>query len=470
MADFVSILNPIEREPLQQAGQNALNGERDAENGSMTMLCQNNRDAHEPAASDGNAGPGRVETAGGFKTRRQSTISTGTAGEVLPTIKEEVISHRTGAIVTPRGTGSRSYSTNGIPNSPYTPSRARTRAGTMQLESNTPTRNRAGTIGTNRGGNRTHGRSRTMSALAPEFRPSMTVMQGYGPNMRAILSPPRSITPLYAVVNPGQEYCNNPNPSFHPPSFTTPSVSFSSDSSGLTSIGEMEAVTTGPYVVDIEIERALSGANPHWPHFLASAFQGVHECDDYFAVVIPFIANCTFILKSTLDLNYLREALTSEHFPQAAQVVSKLVFPKFYWFSGVNSNRQSNPYMGFLLSLPNIEELTLTLHTAGLTAPMYTDAEVARMEARNGDSELVRDLKVLTLKQIIAHYDLGRLLECNRLRVVNLQCIDSPMVAHFSKTADPVSVVVELVAHLEQGFFARYGRRVAVNAQLVTPN
>jgi hypothetical protein len=56
-------------------------------------------------------------------------------------------------------------------------------------------------------------------------------------------------------------------------------------------------------------------------------------------------------------------------------------FPGFYWFSGVAHNRLHNPYFQMLASLPNVEEVSFTVHTTGVTTSAFGEREMMRLEA-----------------------------------------------------------------------------------------
>ena len=69
--------------------------------------------------------------------------------------------------------------------------------------------------------------------------------------------------------------------------------------------------------------------------------------------------------------------------PNLRHAFPKLQVPKFYWFSGIGSNRLHNPCMQLARTLPNLRVMTITLHPAGLTNHRWAEREMLEMERTN---------------------------------------------------------------------------------------
>jgi hypothetical protein len=203
------------------------------------------------------------------------------------------------------------------------------------------------------------------------------------------------------------------------------------------------------------------------PAFLAH-FAHLTTEDDYYTHVLPYLSTCTLVIDSAPDLNWLHAFLTSPGYPQAMHAITKVAFPQMYWFSGVGGNRQANPFLVFLSRLPAVQEVTLTLHTAGLTGSAYSERDRVRME--EADFERSKMLKVLPVQSVVRHYDLARLFECRGLRVVRLHCVTSEMVSYYARQAgEPLDTFREVVAWVKRGFRDASERDVVVEAAVVTP-
>ncbi|KAF2279650.1 uncharacterized protein EI97DRAFT_482329 [Westerdykella ornata] len=231
-------------------------------------------------------------------------------------------------------------------------------------------------------------------------------------------------------------------------------------------IEESQAIPTGNFLVDLERERTALGAHPNRPQFL-SHFGLVASEDDYYRQVLPYIGRCSFVLKSSADIDYLHDILCSPALPQAIRAISNLVMPKMYWFSGVRENRKANPFLVFMSRLPEVREVTITFHTGGLTGSAFTERDRLRIEAEDLDRS--KQLKVLRLNEIIRFYDLPRLFDCKSLRKINLQCITSDMVSRYTKGGHPLAPFMELVGWVRQGFVDVNGYPIEVTATIVNP-
>lgn len=165
------------------------------------------------------------------------------------------------------------------------------------------------------------------------------------------------------------------------------------------------------------------------------------------------------------DINFLTAMLKSPNFPDAFQTITKLSLSKLYWFSGIQHNRNTNPALAFATFLPNLSEIWITFHTAGLTASAWSERERLRLEPMEFDKS--KQLKVLRLDNVIRHYDLERLLDCKNVKVIHLEVIESEMVAFYTKVGDPLSPLRDLIHWLERGFNNRHGKHVHIEAHII---
>jgi hypothetical protein len=174
-------------------------------------------------------------------------------------------------------------------------------------------------------------------------------------------------------------------------------------------------------------------------------------------------------MESASDVQYLKVFLRAEQrFPHVQRAVTKVSFPKFYWFSGVNSNRSQNPYIVTAAHMSYLEEITLGFHTAGLTCSVFGEKE--RMKLELTDLVKSKELRPLSCKDIVAKYGLLGLFACPRLQAVHLNCIDSDMVAYYCKTSNPTNVVHELAEWLKNEFKRRCGKDIVVTVGFTGAN
>jgi hypothetical protein len=198
--------------------------------------------------------------------------------------------------------------------------------------------------------------------------------------------------------------------------------------------------------------------------FLQQHLGDIADEDRYTNIVLPYIASCTFEIASTLDINFMVAMLKSDSLPGMHKVVTKLAYPRFYWFSGVSNNRKSCPSLAFAASLPAVQELSITFHTAGLTTSAYNERERIRLEAT--DLEKSKQLRVLRLDDVVKRYDLARIFDCPRLTHVHLECINSEMVVFFARAADPLGPFRDLVHWIQRGYFDTHHHQIAVTSSV----
>ena len=175
---------------------------------------------------------------------------------------------------------------------------------------------------------------------------------------------------------------------------------------------------------------------------------------------------CTFVIASTSDVTYMGAMLASPALPDLRHAVTKLQFPKFYWFSGIGSNRAHNPCMQLARTLPNLRVMTITLHPAGLTNHRWAEREMLEMERTNLEGSKERIL--LPLGEVVRFFEFNALSDCAGLLSLHLEYIESPMVAHFCKAENPVEVFYALRTYLEQRFARTHRHEVTVTSNIVT--
>jgi hypothetical protein len=232
-----------------------------------------------------------------------------------------------------------------------------------------------------------------------------------------------------------------------------------------TNISSEQHLYSRPKTIIVENERTRVGNDPSRPYFL-SRFPPARSTEDY-QNVLNYLSKCTFVIDSNPGLNYMHAFLNSPHYPHAAHAIHTVYFPKMYWFSGVSHNRKENPFLAFLTRLPAIQEVTITFHTAGLTASAYNERDRLRFEAT--DLEKSKVLKVIRLPDLTRHYGLNQLFACKTLKTVHLECVESEMVAYFTRHGDPLSPFRDLIHWIQQGFRDAHGTEVQVDAKIIAP-
>jgi hypothetical protein len=205
------------------------------------------------------------------------------------------------------------------------------------------------------------------------------------------------------------------------------------------------------------------------PNFIPNSTVMSFDHATWHTAILPQLAATTFIMESGADVQWLKQFLMAEHrFPQAYQVITKISFPNFHWFSGVSSNRTQNPYIVTAAHLNYLQELTLNFHTAGLTMSVFGEKE--RMQLEKQDLPKSKELRPLAINDVVAKYGLDGLFMCGNLHTIHLTCIDSDLVAYFCKISNPVSVVHDLADYIKEGFIRRHSKVVVVNVEITGAN
>lgn len=211
--------------------------------------------------------------------------------------------------------------------------------------------------------------------------------------------------------------------------------------------------------VDITSEREDVAALPDRPLFLHGVRYEPTEPRIWFEEFLPLLSKYTFVISSTADVTYSGSIFGSAALPHIYSAVTKVELPKFYWFSGVALNRHHNPYLRLCSNLPNLQELSLTFHTAGLTKPRWAEHQISPLE--QSQSEAVKERILLPLREVVLRYELDAVFAFGSLRRLQLCYIESEMTAYFCKVGSPLDVLEEMNTYLGQGF-AHRGLRVVL--------
>lgn len=218
-------------------------------------------------------------------------------------------------------------------------------------------------------------------------------------------------------------------------------------------------------MIDITVERENFTSSPDRPAFLKGVVFSSTNASTWYGKVLPYLANCTFVVASTTDVTYLGEILASPALPDLRDAVTKLQLPKFYWFSGIGSNRLHSPFMQLARALANLHELTITIHPGGLTNHRWAERNMLAMERTDLEEE-AKERILLPLGEVVRFYEIDALFACANLSHLHLVYIESPIIEYFCEIGHPIGVFYALKTHLDQRF-TRDHMRVRVTAQIV---
>jgi hypothetical protein len=206
-------------------------------------------------------------------------------------------------------------------------------------------------------------------------------------------------------------------------------------------------------------ERSVVNADPSRPSFLYSIVPRPDNPCEWNEVILARFRLFTFIISSTADLHFAAAMLAAPALPWAFHHITRVVFPKMYWFSGVAHNRQHNPFFVFASQLPLLAQLSFTLHTAGLTTSCFGERQMITLE--RSDPVRAKERKVKSLQDVVAQYDLGHLFLCPGLQRVRVEYISCEMISFFTRVGRPADLLREIQAFLVNGF-AGHGLNVHV--------
>ncbi|KAF2030894.1 hypothetical protein EK21DRAFT_111561 [Setomelanomma holmii] len=284
----------------------------------------------------------------------------------------------------------------------------------------------------------------------PAMRHSNTmVTQSGGPvNFGGIALGPAEGYGTSASSSSAQGHCGRAASTQESPGVSTPTAPFPAfQTSGIDAF--LAAV---PTTIDIAAERGVRNANPSYPSFLHGVVFNPADADEWYNQVLPALRSTKFIFTSTADLHYAATLFSSSEIPDIYKSVTKIALPKFYWFSGVAHNRRHNPYLAILTSLPNLEQLSITLHTAGLTTSCFGERQMINLEA--SDPVRAKERKVMALADVVAKYELNGFFACKGLRRVKVEWVDCEMTLFFTKVGRASDLLSDLLAYLISGFAA----------------
>jgi hypothetical protein len=215
-------------------------------------------------------------------------------------------------------------------------------------------------------------------------------------------------------------------------------------------------------VISIAEECQRPGSDPRHPHFLAN-IPYMNNWQVYTEVVLPIIAHSIFVIATPVELNWFIDMLNCDrdHFPGIRTYITKIYFSGFYWFGGIGHNIKRNPMLALFDDLPNIKELGLTFHTAGLTASVHSERERLQLENTH-QFDKSKQLKVMRQDQVGNKYGLQDILHLPKLRVLRLDCIKSRMVSTYCRASDPLSVFNDVGNWLKQGYVNMTGQQLHV--------
>lgn len=218
-------------------------------------------------------------------------------------------------------------------------------------------------------------------------------------------------------------------------------------------------------VINIRIERATRFSHPRTPTFISNAFIESRDLNVWYKAIMPALSETLFVIESNPDLQWFKDFMNAQDiFPDVHLAITKLYFPNFHWFSGVVLNRKVNPYIVSAVAAQNLGELNFTLHTAGLTCSSW--GEKQRMEIEKTDVLKSKELKPMSVGDIVSKYGLDRIFGCTKLHTITITCIDSDMVAFHCKSMNPVTMAYKIQEWLVNGF-RRYRKVVNVNVVVV---
>jgi hypothetical protein len=206
-------------------------------------------------------------------------------------------------------------------------------------------------------------------------------------------------------------------------------------------------------------QRSAPMADPSRPSFLYGIVPRPDNPDEWNQIVLARVRSMTFVISSTADLHYATAMLATPGLPWLFHHITRVVYDKMYWFSGVSHNRQHNPFLVFASQLPVLAEMTFVLHTAGLTTSCFGERQMIALERT--DPVRAKERKVKRIQDVVVEYDLGYLFVCTSLQRVRLEYIQCAMTEFFTKVGRPADLLREVQAFLVNGF-AGHGLNVFV--------
>jgi hypothetical protein len=199
--------------------------------------------------------------------------------------------------------------------------------------------------------------------------------------------------------------------------------------------------------------RTAPMADPSRPSFLHGIIPRPEDPAEWNEVVLAHIRTMTFVISSTADLHFTTAMLAANTLPWVFHHITSVVFPQLYWFSGTSLDRPNNPYFMFVRGLPLLNQLSFTLHTAGLTTSCFGERQMIALERTN--PLRAKERKVKSLQDVVAQYDFGSLFFCANLQRIRIEYINCEMTAFFTRVGRPVDVLRDIQIFLIAGFADR---------------
>ncbi|KAF2134933.1 hypothetical protein P153DRAFT_392231 [Dothidotthia symphoricarpi CBS 119687] len=221
-------------------------------------------------------------------------------------------------------------------------------------------------------------------------------------------------------------------------------------------------IAIGPTTVSLTTERCLPNASPHHPSFLRNISLDTVSPSEWNTHVLPYISTLTFDIACNPDVHYLSRILTSPQLPRLHTAITTLSLSGHHWFSGVMLNRHNNPYLTTAAMLPNLQDLTFTMHTAGVTTSVYGERRMVEIERTDPVESRAR--RTLRVENVVQRYGIDAVFACAALRKVRVDYVESELTLEHCRHGDPYGVIVELQAYLVSGF-AQRGRTVRVDVR-----
>ncbi|KAH7378365.1 hypothetical protein BKA66DRAFT_467140 [Pyrenochaeta sp. MPI-SDFR-AT-0127] len=200
-------------------------------------------------------------------------------------------------------------------------------------------------------------------------------------------------------------------------------------------------VLTGPVIVHIADERENSNADPNFPAFLKGVAFDPNNQSQWYNVVLPYVRGLVFSVASTADIHFAGPMFGSEVLPQIYLAVTMLRFQ-------------------MAAHLPNLRQISFTIHTAGITASAFSERQMIAIEAN--EPIRAKERRVMRLPDVVEKYNLRALLECRSLTAISIDYIDCERTAHFVRVGDPFNLVRAVQMWLVQEF-TQMGQNVTVN-------
>jgi hypothetical protein len=170
---------------------------------------------------------------------------------------------------------------------------------------------------------------------------------------------------------------------------------------------------------------------------------------EWHTIILPHISTFIFKISSTTDLHYFANMLASRQLESMYRAITKIDLPAFFWFSGISHTRRANPYFEMTSTLPALEEMSLRLHTAGITTSRFTERQMVALEAT--DPGRARERKVMLVEEVVRKYELDAIFACRRLCHVRVEYVACERIRFFTRVGDPVHLLREVQMYLVNG-------------------